>query len=82
MRRPTEQLRPLLLSVWQPGLLFAQCSTSAGLLKDPLVVLLLRSILLQLLLRPFQLLLQLFHPALQLVDGLLHLADVFRVDLL
>ncbi len=82
MRRPTEQLRPLLLSVWQPGLLFAQCSTSAGLLKDPPVVLLLRSILLQLLLRLFQLLLQLFHPALQLVDGLLHLADVFRVDLL
>ena len=39
--------------------------TTAGLLKGPPVVLLLRSILLQLLLRLFQLLLQLFHPALQ-----------------
>ena len=82
MRRPTEQLRPLLLSVWQPELLFAQCSTYAGLLKGPQVVLLLKSILLQLLLRLFQLFLQLFHPALQLVDSLLHLADVFHVDLL
>ena len=72
----------LSLSIRRPELLFAQCSTSAGLLKSSPVVLLFQSLLLQFLLRLFQLFLQLFYPPLQLVDGLLHLADMFRVDLL
>ena len=67
---------------FQSGSLSFFSLNAQGLLKSPQAVLLPESILLQLLLRLFQLFLQLFYSALQLVDGLLHLADVFRVDLL